>query len=607
MESKRQKIIEDTLHFVSNKGWTEHGESFLDQLAQFLGTSLDIDYVLIDKYSKDSPLHAETLAVFNRNNFLPNITYELRNTPCANVVAGRLCCYETNIQTLFPEDDLLKQMNVDSYIAIPLWGSNGDPIGLIAMMDRQALVDIKTFELCLQIVAIKAAHELEKTLYENELKIQNEELMATNEELIATTDALKDSNDELQAAKEKVELNEYHLKLKNEEYETINEELRQANDELIVSKNKAEESERLKTAFLQNMSHEIRTPMNAIIGFSDFLSKRELSETKRNSFISIIQNSSQQLLSIVTNVLTISSLETKQERINVAEVCVNDIVVDLLTIFREQSKSKNLLLYAKQPLSNNQSLVYTDKTKLTQILTNLLTNALKFTHNGSIEFGYELKKEFLEFYVKDSGIGIPKDLTHIIFERFRQADNLIHQNYGGTGLGLSISKGFVELLGGHIWVESEINKGSTFYFSIPYDPVETANQASSPLKQNENFRTILVAEDLEYNFLFIEELLIEMDYKLIHAKNGEETVDICKTNPAISLVLMDIKMPIMDGYTAAKIIKESHPSLPIIAQSAYAMEQEKEKYQGCAFDDYITKPIDGDELKKKIVNWTQSK
>jgi len=235
-------------------------------------------------------------------------------------------------------------------------------------------------------------------------------------------------------------------------------------------------------------------------------------------------------------------------------------------------------------------------------LTNLLANALKFTHEGFIEFGYKLKENELEFYVKDSGIGIKPEFHEKIFERFRQADKSINKLYGGTGLGLAISKAFVELLNGKIWVQSEMEKGSIFYFTIPYKPVNEIDKTTNPTKQNENFKTVLVAEDEEFNFLFIEELLIDMDLKLIHAKDGKETVDIFKSNPNIDLILMDIKMPIMTGHEAAKIIKEIKPNLPIVAQSAYALEHERAKYEGI-FDNYLTKPINENDLKQMVMKY----
>jgi len=375
-----------------------------------------------------------------------------------------------------------------------------------------------------------------------------------------------------------------------------------AETNLLQAKEHAEESDHLKTAFLQNMSHEIRTPMNAICGFSKMLNKPELSDEKRKSFISIIINSTNQLLSIVTDILTISSVDTKQEKVNIQKVCINSNIVDLLAIFKTQAQNQNISLYAKQQLTDRQSEIFTDNTKITQILSNLITNALKFTHEGFIEFGYNLKGEFIEFYVKDSGIGIKTEMQEKIFERFRQANENINKKYGGTGLGLAISKAFTELLGGKIWVQSELDKGSTFYFTIPYKPVHEIDKTNSPTEQNENFPIVLVAEDEECNFLLIEELLCDMDLKLIHAKDGKETVEICRTNPKIDLVLMDIKMPIMSGHEAAKLIKEFRPDLAIIAQSAYGLEQEIEKYSGI-FDDYVTKPIDENELQQKIMKY----
>ena len=375
-----------------------------------------------------------------------------------------------------------------------------------------------------------------------------------------------------------------------------------AEQELRKAKEKAEESDRLKTAFLQNMSHEIRTPMNAICGFSSFLGNPDLSMEKRNNFVSIIQNSSNQLLSIVTDILTISSLETKQEKANIDKVCINNIIVDLLSIFKQQAINKNISLYTIQPLSDKQSEVFTDRTKITQIFTNLLTNALKFTQKGFIEFGYNLKENQLEFYIKDSGIGIESQFHETIFERFRQADKSINKLYGGTGLGLAISKAFAELLGGKIWVQSELEKGSTFYFTIPYNPVNEFFKTKTPIKQSENFRTVLVAEDEEYNFLFIRELLNDMDLTIIRAKDGKETVEIFKSNPNIDLILMDIKMPIMTGHEAAKIIKELKPDLPIVAQTAYALEHERAKYVGI-FDNYLAKPINKDDLNKVVMEY----
>jgi signal transduction histidine kinase len=228
------------------------------------------------------------------------------------------------------------------------------------------------------------------------------------------------------------------------------------------------------------MSHEIRTPLNAISGFSGLLSKNNLSDEKRTGFISIIQNSSKQLISIVNDILTISSLETNQLKPVIEKVSINEIIIELFEIFKQQAQNSNISIHKQINLTNEQSVIYTDKTKIIQILSNLISNAFKFTNKGSIEFGYTYsniienntsKNGFLRFYVKDTGIGIQPYVQEKIFERFRQADNSIAKKYGGTGLGLSISKAFVELLGGKIWLESQPDIGSTFFFTIPYKPV----------------------------------------------------------------------------------------------------------------------------------------
>ncbi|MBK8807731.1 MAG: response regulator [Bacteroidales bacterium] len=375
--------------------------------------------------------------------------------------------------------------------------------------------------------------------------------------------------------------------------------------ELISAKEQAETSDKLKTSFLQNMSHEIRTPMNGILGFSELLKNQNLSQEKRNSYTEIVINSSKQLLAIVTNVLTISSLETKQEKINIETFSINSILDQIVSIFRVQASKNNVSLKTLKFLNDDLSYIYSDKSKLIQIITNLTSNALKFTKDGKIEIGYVLENyddSTLTFFVKDTGIGIPEKARKIIFERFRQADDSICHNYGGTGLGLSICKGFAELLGGKIWVESVENEGSSFYFTIPFLSKNDIQFSSYNLNaNNENCKCkIIVAEDEEFVFLYIEELLSILNLRILHAKNGLEAVELARNNPDVKLILMDIKMPVMDGFTAAKVIKEFNSSVQIVAQTAYALNNEVNEFKK-HFDNYLTKPIKGNELLK-IVN-----
>jgi PAS domain S-box-containing protein len=418
--------------------------------------------------------------------------------------------------------------------------------------------------------------------------------------------------EEIIHAKEKAEQGEKALQKMYHELQGSEEETREANQKLIVASNalavsnkelleakeRAEDSNRLKTAFLQNMSHEIRTPINAIYGFAGLLSFPDLSDEKRTEFISIIQNSTNQLIAVVNDILTISSIDTGQEKINNTNVALNTLIAETEAVFNQQISERPILVKGKKTLPDAESHIVTDNTKLNQILTNLLANAIKYTSFGEIIFGYDLKGDFLEFYVKDTGIGIEKSKHKLIFDRFVQADDSIRFEYGGTGLGLSICKGYVELLGGQIWVDSEPGKGSTFMFTIPYVPVVPKNQASMngsiPIMQDSNF-TILVAEDDEFSFILLNELLKTYNCRIIQARNGKEAVEACRQNPMVSMVLMDIKMPVMDGVTATRLIKDFRPTLPVIAQSAYATEQDIENAKGI-FEAYITKPINAESL-----------
>jgi PAS domain S-box-containing protein len=374
-------------------------------------------------------------------------------------------------------------------------------------------------------------------------------------------------------------------------------------DELIAAKEKAEEANRLKTEFLNNMSHEVRTPMNGIIGFSKMLDKPDLNAEKRKYYSKIVQNSSQQLLRIIDDILAISTLETKLEKLNETEFCLNDLLMELFSIFNLKSKERNVPLYLKKELHDRQSYIISDKAKLHKILSNLLENALKFTNEGFIEYGYYLEKTNLVLYVKDNGIGISPKNHKIIFERFSQEEKDLSRKHGGLGLGLSISKENAQLLGGDISLESEKGKGSTFYVSIPYKQVlpdknNTIKDIDDSQKIKDNY-TILVAEDEEVNYLYIEVLFedeIEGNYNLIHAKNGQEAVAICTANKNIDLVLMDIKMPIMNGHEATEKIKEIFPNLPIIVQTAYSTESDKQLALKHGCNDFISKPINKEKL-----------
>jgi PAS domain S-box-containing protein len=405
--------------------------------------------------------------------------------------------------------------------------------------------------------------------------------------------------------------NEIILKQQNEEFIAINEELNESNikvmtivDELKQAKEKAEESDRLKTSFLANMSHEIRTPMNAITGFAELLRQPGIDTTSINQYVEIIFSNSQQLLSLIDDIIDISRIEAEKVSINKDVVNVNKVVTEIAVVFEKQASDKGLNFETKTALDDDKAFIVTDQARLKQILNNLLSNAVKFTNEGSISMGYNIYSSYIEFYVSDTGIGIAKENYEVIFERFRQVETGLSRLFGGTGLGLTISKFLVSLLGGKIWLSSQLGIGSTFYFTIPLvtaeNTCETESQDILAVHYSWEGKKFLVAEDEEFNYYYIHEILTPTNATLLHAKTGREAVELCRKNPDIDIILMDIKMPELDGYEATKIIKSFRPKLPIIAQTAHAMSEDMAKSIKAGCDGYITKPIHKEHLLKII-------
>jgi hypothetical protein len=395
--------------------------------------------------------------------------------------------------------------------------------------------------------------------------------------------------------------NQRILKQKNEEIYQQNEEYKQINQELFIAKGKAEESDRLKSAFLANMSHEIRTPLNGLLGFAELLGKTEMTAEKRQQYIKIINASGQQLLSIINDLIDISRIETNQVVLQETDVVISRMVRNLYEFFKPMFVSREIeFVLSELP----EIMAKMDEVKVNQILTNLLSNAIKFTHKGQIEIGYRKLSDNLEFFVKDTGIGISKADTQIIFDRFRQAENTDGLLTRGTGLGLAICKGYVELMGGKIKVDSVLGKGSEFSFTIPY--VSSSNkyyyEGEKATFIDLSGKTIVVAEDEDVNFLLLEIVLSEANATVLRAKNGIETIALCSKESEchIDLLIMDIKMPGMDGMKTIKEIKKMHPNLPVIGCTAYAMQGDKENILKAGYDDYIPKPIHAETLFEKI-------
>jgi len=382
----------------------------------------------------------------------------------------------------------------------------------------------------------------------------------------------------------------------------ITERLR-AEQELFIAKEKAEESDRLKSAFLANMSHEIRTPMNGILGFADLLKEPHLTDQEQQQYISIIEKSGKRMLKIINDIVSISKIESGQMEVSISETNINQQIGFIRAFFEPESERKGLQLLVRNTLPSKECLIKTDREKLYAILTNLVGNALKFTSSGSIEFGVEKKGEFLEFFVKDTGKGVAGHQKEIIFERFRQAGDLTSRYNEGAGLGLSISKAYVQLLGGKIWLESESGKGSTFYFTLPYNSVSEDEHVIKDVptgirtdKQIHRLK-ILIAEDDETSVSYLSTALKTYCKEILTAGTGVEAVETCRNNPDLDLVLMDIRMSVLDGYEATRQIRQFNKNVIIIAQTAYAMVGDREKAIEAGCDDHIAKPIRIDSVR----------
>ncbi len=389
---------------------------------------------------------------------------------------------------------------------------------------------------------------------------------------------------------------------------------KKAEETLKAALEKAQESDRLKSAFLANMSHEIRTPMNGILGFTNLLNNPEINPAERQQFTTIINQSGKRLLNTINDLIDISKIEAGQMKVSKAETAINHLLDELLNFFKPEANAKGLTLNMLPALPNEKSHVFTDGAKLHGILTNLIKNAIKYTDSGSITFGYSLKSNFLEFFVKDTGSGIPKNRQKAVFNRFEQADIKDTKAMEGSGLGLAIAKAYVEMLGGKIWLISKEGVGAKFMFTLPYPTNEKQNARVSQ-KEQKNFPDVLkernlellIVEDEDTSALFLTTILKGRFGKIHYAKTGKEAIEICKDNPETDIILMDLKMPEMDGYEATRSIRKFNKKVHIIAQTAYALTGDSEKAIAAGCNDYITKPIDKVKLIKLINQYIEKK
>ena len=382
---------------------------------------------------------------------------------------------------------------------------------------------------------------------------------------------------------------------------------KKAAQELIAAKKKAESSDRLKTAFINNISHEVRTPLNGIIGFADLITKNDITNEEKLSFISMIKSSSKRLLDTMTSYMDISMIVTGNMQLQQKPFDLHQLLHSMYDQFKPMCVIKNITLNLRVPDPSNFLVLNADMSIYTKILSHLLDNAVKFTSEGEISFGYSRQGSIFRFFVSDTGVGIQKEIQPVIFEQFMQEDDSNIRAFDGSGLGLSIVRGLVRLLGGDIEFESEKGHGTTFFFHIPCEEIPFFKD-QGPVKPDKVIQTgkpvILIAEDDETNYLYIKTILQRKGYSIIWASNGKEAVDLCESHQEISLVIMDIKMPEMDGLAATRLIKTIRPDLTVIAVTAFAMTGDEKKAREAGCDDYLTKPLNKRLLFEKISHYT---
>ena len=424
-----------------------------------------------------------------------------------------------------------------------------------------------------------------------------------------------DAQNKLQEIISQLEENERQLKVQNEEYISINEELKQTNqriqrlnEELIKAKEKAEESDRLKSTFLNNISHEIRTPLNAILGFTELLQKRIQNDEKSIQYINIVQSSGKHLLNVITNIINTATIEAGEEKVHLEKIYLNKLIETVIQSLKPLLANKDVEIIFNR-LDEKQAYILSDETKLNQIFINLINNAIKYTEKGKIEISVKIESELIKISIKDTGIGINKEVLPFIFERFIQVGDITKKHSAsGMGLGLSIVKSYVNLMGGKISVHSELGKGTEFTIELPYLPLNIKSEnleKQTNIELNSERKTILVVEDITDNAELIKEYLLPYNFKLLFANNGIKAIELVKNNPDLNFVLLDIKMPEMDGYEVCKNIFKINPNLIIIGITAYNNEEETNKMKLYGMKAVLTKPLSKnvliETLKKFII------
>ena len=545
----QRKSIERVLTFLATCGTGQSGMDFFHSLAKFLAETLGMDFVCIDRLDGDA-MNAQTLAVHFDGHFEDTIVYALEDTPCGDVVGKTICSFPRDVRGLYPKDAVLQEMMAESYVGTTLWDCTGKPNGLIAVIGRRPLENTWLAESVLQLAGVRAGSELERLLAEENLK---------------------------------------------------------------QAKTQAEIASRTKSAFLANMSHEIRTPMNGVLGMTDLALMEDIPASARE-YLQIVKQSGKALLDIINDILDLSKIESGKVVLANKPFLLRDGLESMLTLLSASAQKKGLALHHSFDAGVPEHLVG-DLGRLRQVLTNLIGNAIKFAKKGVVRLNVDISTlsappgaVHLVFKVKDDGIGIPQERLEEIFEAFSQAGLSSHATYGGTGLGLSISRSLVDMMGGRIWVNSAVGKGSTFYFTATFALAEgrsqPASQALPAVWPPSSILRILLAEDDMVNRIFAAKLLEQLGHLVEVAQTGRQVIEKLKDGH-FDLVLMDVGMPGMDGQEALQAIRRgeaggNQTGIHVVALTAYALQGDRERFLKNGMDDYLAKPIEMEELERVL-------
>lgn len=490
----------------------------------------------------------------------------------------------------------------------------------IRKIDKNVHIIIVTAFSDISIDEIK--NQLQRDIYYVKKPFNEEEILVLVKSLVKNWNTkyelqeLKNTfSDQIKDLKKTVKKQEDIIKSNNELLENLQSEREDLLSKISEIDEKYLDPKKLKTAFLLNMSHEIRTPMNAIVGFSDLLGDPDLTDDQREEFIELITNSGSDLLNLVDDIIDISRIDSGSFTLSKEKVDLKKLLDEIQRqysdlLFRKKMTRIEITLINELDVKNSR--ILTNEFRLNQIFTKLINNSLKFTKEGAIEFGVKRQdKDNLLFFVKDNGLGFSESKQSQIFDLFSEFDDSYTKKYGGARTGLYLSKKLAECLGGKMWIESNLGEGSVFFFTLPHETVAIESVATTLLtkkdyKFNWESKTVLIAEDVEFNYLYLEEILQRTGAKILWAKNGQEALYFFEKNEKIDLVLMDLQMPIMNGFEATSEIKRLYPEVPVVVQTAYTIDEEREKSIQAGCDDFLSKPIKPSDLYDTISKYLET-